>query len=132
MLEPCFDPPYVAVIFANVRTTEDDAGYAATAVAMEQLAAEQPGYLGIESTRDAESRCGITVSYWRTGADARAWKAVAEHAAAQRLGRERWYEAYRVRIATVEREYAVDTAHASNATGATRRRSAQSADTGRG
>jgi heme-degrading monooxygenase HmoA len=36
---------------------------------------------------------------------ARAWKAVAEHVAAQHLGQERWYAHYRVRVATVEREY---------------------------
>jgi heme-degrading monooxygenase HmoA len=47
----------------------------------------------------------ITVSYWATADHARAWKGVAEHLEGQRLGRERWYEAYRVRIATVEREY---------------------------
>ena len=34
-----------------------------------------------------------------------AWKAKAEHLAAQKLGRERWYAAYTVRIAKVEREY---------------------------
>ena len=110
VLEPCFEPPYVAVIFTSVRSTQDDEGYAATAAAMEALASRQPGFLGVESARTPETRVGITVSYWRTADDARAWKAVAEHAAAQRMGRERWYEAYRTRVATVEREYAVDRA----------------------
>jgi heme-degrading monooxygenase HmoA len=96
------EPPYTAVIFTSVRTDADADGYAATADAMEQLAAQQPGYLGVESAR---SELGITVSYWATGQDARAWKAVAEHRLAQQLGRERWYRSYRVRIATVEREY---------------------------
>ena len=94
-------PPYVAVIFSNVQTDDLD-GYDETAVRMEQLAAEQPGYLGFEAAR---SGLGIAVSYWATDADARAWKQVADHAEAQRLGRERWYASYRVRIATVEREY---------------------------
>jgi heme-degrading monooxygenase HmoA len=95
-------PPYTAVIFTSVRTGEDDSGYAATADEMERLAAEQPGYLGIESAR---SGLGITVSYWASAADARAWKAVAEHLLAQQRGRDTWYRSYRVRIATVEREY---------------------------
>jgi heme-degrading monooxygenase HmoA len=30
---------------------------------------------------------------------------VAEHSAAQRLGRERWYEAYELRVCRVERAY---------------------------
>jgi heme-degrading monooxygenase HmoA len=78
------------------------------AEAMDALARTQPGYLGVESAREARSRVGITVSYWRTEADAAAWKGVAEHAVAQRLGRARWYEGYRVRVATVTREYADD------------------------
>lgn len=34
-----------------------------------------------------------------------AWKKVADHAAAQALGRERWYGAYETRVAKVERPY---------------------------
>ena len=69
---------------------------------MFELAEKQPGYLGVESAREA---IGITVSYWATEGDAAAWKRVAEHAEAQRLGRENWYEQYSVRIATVTRDY---------------------------
>lgn len=97
------EPPYVAVIFSSVRTGADPGGYAATAARMEELAGQQPGYLGIESAR--EDAFGITVSYWSTMAAARAWKLVAEHLAAQELGREVWYRTYRVRIAEVQREY---------------------------
>jgi heme-degrading monooxygenase HmoA len=90
------------VIFTSVRTDVDDAGYAETSDAMERLAAEQPGYLGIESAR---ADLGITVSYWETAEHARAWKAIAEHRLAQQRGRDTWYRTYRVRVATVEREY---------------------------
>ncbi len=72
---------------------------------MERLAATQPGYLGIESARDRDSRFGVSVSYWATESDARAWKQLAEHLEAQRLGITRWYEGYQVRIATVSRSY---------------------------
>lgn len=98
------EPPYYAVIFSTVRT-EGDNGYGAMAAAMEALAASQPGYLGMESARDG---LGLTVSYWRDLESIAAWKRVADHVAAQRLGRERWYAAYRVRIARVEREYGFD------------------------
>jgi heme-degrading monooxygenase HmoA/uncharacterized glyoxalase superfamily protein PhnB len=95
-------PPYIAVIFTSVRTPFDESGYAETATAMERLAAEQPGYLGIETARHG---LGITVSYWAGPADAKAWKAMAEHRLAQRLGRDQWYRCYRVRVATVDSEY---------------------------
>ena len=100
-------PPYVAVIFTSQRADahpEVDAAYTRAADEMEALAARQPGYLGIESTRGADG-LGITVSYWATEADARAWKAVHEHADVQRRGREEWYSAYQVRVATVTRDY---------------------------
>jgi heme-degrading monooxygenase HmoA len=97
-------PPYVAVIFTSIRTADDQAGYEAMAAEMERLAATQPGYLGIESARGPDG-LGISVSYFATAADARNWKANADHLGAQRLGRERWYRAYSVRIAEVQREY---------------------------
>jgi heme-degrading monooxygenase HmoA len=107
MLANTPSPPYTAVIFTAVRTTEDDAGYEAMAEDMVRLAAQQPGYLGVESARDPATRLGITVSYWRDATDAAAWKQVAEHLVAQELGRTRWYECYETRIATVERAYGV-------------------------
>ena len=55
-------PPYYAVIFSSLRTTGDQ-GYGAMAQRMVELAREQPGFIGEESTRDAEG-FGITVAYW--------------------------------------------------------------------
>ncbi|MDC0708343.1 antibiotic biosynthesis monooxygenase [Stigmatella sp. ncwal1] len=96
-------PPYVAVIFTSVRTAVDE-GYAQTSEEMTAMAEGQPGFLGVESNRGADG-LGITVSYWRDMDSVRAWKAVAEHRMAQKLGRERWYRAYCTRVAVVEREY---------------------------
>jgi heme-degrading monooxygenase HmoA len=95
----------IAVIFASQRTAEDEPGYAAAAEAMDRLAAAQPGYRGIESARGADG-FGITVSYWADEASALAWREQAEHAAIRAIGRERWYETYRVQVARVERSYA--------------------------
>ena len=100
------EPPYLAVIFSNQRT-EGDRGYAVMAERMVELAQTQPGFLGVESARDEEG-FGITVSYWRDEASIAAWKANAEHAVAQRLGRDRWYAAFRLRVCRVEREYGMD------------------------
>ncbi len=99
------DPPYTAVIFTSRRTVDDEAQYAAMSERMEELATDQPGYLGIESARDPGSRFGISVSYWATESDARGWKQAVEHLDAQRLGATRWYEGYQVRVASVTREY---------------------------
>lgn len=101
---PRFAPPYTVVIFTSTRTEGDD-GYTAMAQRMDALAAEQPGYLGVESARDPDTGVGITVSYWRDEAAALAWKSVHEHVQAQVSGRRAWYRDYTVRIATVHRDY---------------------------
>ena len=94
------EPPYYAVIFTSLRT-DGDQGYADTARRMVELARRQPGFLGVDSARDDE--LGITVSYWRDLESIRAWKEQAEHREAQRLGRERWYRCFTLRVARVER-----------------------------
>ena len=94
-------PPYYAVIFSS-HQTNDLEGYGETAARMLELAAQQPGYLGVESVRED---LGITVSYWRDLESIRAWKAHADHREAKRNGIDRWYSHYRIRIALVERDY---------------------------
>jgi heme-degrading monooxygenase HmoA len=93
-----------AVIFTSERTGADEEGYLAAANEMEALAAQQPGYRGIESAR-LPSGFGITVSYWADEASAKGWKAVTEHAAVQGMGRERWYARYQVHVAAITRSY---------------------------
>jgi heme-degrading monooxygenase HmoA len=96
-------PPYYAVIFTSLRT-EGDKGYGQMADRMLELAAWQPGFLGVESARED---LGITVSYWADLESIRQWKANVEHQVAQRLGREQWYSSFKIRIAKVERDYGV-------------------------
>ncbi len=97
-------PPYFAVIFTSLRT-ETDAGYEEMATRMVELAAKQPGFLGVESARE---EVGITVSYWESLEAIRNWKRNSEHLAAQQKGRSTWYSHFRVRIARVERAYGFD------------------------
>jgi heme-degrading monooxygenase HmoA len=94
-------PPYYAVIFTSVQTSMDT-DYELTAQRMVELAAQQSGFLGIESAREG---LGITVSYWQSLEAIAAWKADAEHQLAQQRGRSDWYQSYTTRIARVERDY---------------------------
>jgi len=96
-------PPYYAVIFTSRRNEQSGDGYAETADRMFALAQEQPGFLGFDTART--DGLGITVCYWKTEADIAAWKAQADHLAAQREGRARWYDAYELRVARVDRAY---------------------------
>ncbi|UVS78883.1 antibiotic biosynthesis monooxygenase [Actinokineospora sp. UTMC 2448] len=95
------EPPYYAVIFTSL-LTPDTAGYAEAAERMFELVKTIPGYLGADGARDG---VGITVSYFRDEPAIAEWRDHPEHAETRERGRERWYEAYELRVAKVERAY---------------------------
>ena len=99
----CRQPPYYAVVFTSSRTAADPDGYEAMAARMEALAAEQPGYLSLESFRDAGG-VGVTISCWETWEAAQAWGRIKEHRVAQALGRKVWYKQFRLRVCRVEQD----------------------------
>lgn len=98
-------PPYYAVIFTSLHSSEDYDSYEKTALRMVELAAEQEGFLGIESASGDFDKPRITVSYWRDIDSIKNWRENAEHKIAQEKGRSLWYKHYRIRICLVEHEY---------------------------
>ena len=95
------EPPYYAVIFTSRRTDVAE-GYDDMSAKMVGLAAQQPGFLGVESARDANG-LGITVSYWETEEAIANWKKHGEHRLVQGQGFGKWYEEFFTRVAKVER-----------------------------
>lgn len=95
------DPPYYAVIFTSLQT-EDLEGYGDTSARMIELAAQQPGFLGVESAR-GDDGLGITVSFWESEEAIANWRKHAEHRLAQEKGRARFYSEFFTRVAKVER-----------------------------
>ena len=94
---------YFAVIFTAQRSLSGDDIYDMTVDRMILLAQRQPGFLGVESVRGADG-IGITVSYWLDLAAIANWRQHAEHLAAQALGRQEFYDWYRIRVAEVVSE----------------------------
>ncbi|MEE1783458.1 antibiotic biosynthesis monooxygenase [Streptomyces sp. SP17BM10] len=112
------DPPYYAVVFTAVPLTGPDAGtdadgdgdgdgtgYRETDERLMKLAADHPGFLGVDSARRADGLV-ITVSYWKDEASIAAWRNHAEHALARAHGRDHWYASYSLHVAKVERAHA--------------------------
>lgn len=89
---------YFAVIFASQCSLSGDDIYDMTAYHMVVLAQRQPGFLGVESVRGADG-IGITVSYWVDRVAIDNWRQHAEHLATQALGRQEFYDWYRIRVA---------------------------------
>ena len=94
---------YFAVIFTAQRTLSGDDIYDITVDRMVLLAQRQPGFLGVESVR-GDDGIGITVSYWVDRAAITNWRQQAEHLTAQALGRQEFYDWYRIRVAEVVSE----------------------------
>lgn len=102
MLNITESTPYYAVIFTSkVELTEE---YVDWANRIEELANKQKGFLGIEGAR-GEDEVGITISYWKTEQDILNWKENAEHKTAQKLGYEKFYKWFTVKVCKVERAY---------------------------
>ncbi len=101
---------YFAVIFTAQRSLSGDDIYDLTADRMVWLAQRQPGFLGVESV-GGDDGIGITVSYWVDRQAIANWRQHAEHLAAQALGRQEFYDWYRIRVAEVvsERSFIADT-----------------------
>lgn len=97
-------PPYYVVVFTAKRTRADAAGYQSMAEVLFGLVGGEPGFLGIESARNDDG-FGITAAYFKDEAAILHWKNNTQHLVAQKLGHERWYEHYEVRVARVERAY---------------------------
>ncbi|HGH7179523.1 antibiotic biosynthesis monooxygenase [Bacillus cereus] len=94
---------YYAVIFTS-HLSNNTTDYSTVADKMEELAKQQPGFLGVESARD-HSGLGITISYWESLEAIENWKQNALHKEAKKRGREQWYENFHLRICLVEQEF---------------------------
>ncbi len=95
-------PPYYAAIF-TAKTTSDLEGYEERLMRMLELASKIPGYLGVEAAENAGF--GIAISYWKDLESIDAWRKNAEHVETKKMGKEKYYERYEVRIAKVETVY---------------------------
>ncbi|HHH53049.1 MAG TPA: antibiotic biosynthesis monooxygenase [Bacteroidetes bacterium] len=94
-------PPYYAVIFVSFQTNDTD-GYSDISKKLSEIAKNQDGCYGEESVRDG---MGISISYWKDLESIRKWKENLDHQFAMKMGKEKWYSSYKVRIAKVERDY---------------------------
>ncbi|MCC9603584.1 antibiotic biosynthesis monooxygenase [Stieleria sp. JC731] len=103
-IAPVRNEEHYAVIFSSIRNEDSGVDYNRAADRMLALAAQQDGFLGVESVREQDGT-GITVSYWRDRDSIEAWHQVAEHQNVQELGRRLWYAEFAVRICRVERSY---------------------------
>ncbi len=91
-----------AVIF-TAEINEVDEEYFSTAQQMRELAIEKYGCLEFKALTEGDQE--VAISYWPSLEYIGKWKDDPEHLKAQQLGRERWYNNYKVQVVRVEYEY---------------------------
>ena len=99
----------IAVIFEVVPAPGRMDLYLDTARDLRPLLDDIDGFLSIERFRSLTDPTRLlSLSFWRDEAAVKAWRTTEEHRAAQSLGRHGVFDAYRLRIASVVRDYGLN------------------------
>jgi heme-degrading monooxygenase HmoA len=87
--------------------TQDD--YLSIAAMLRPELEKIDGFIAIERFQSlTDPGKTLSLSWWRDEAAIAAWRAFAAHRDAQRVGRERIFRDYRLRVATVVRDYGMN------------------------
>ena len=95
---------YVTIFRSRLRP-DIYAEYSAMSARMRELAQSMPGFISIESYED-DAGARVSIVEFASHEEAAAWRSQPERLEAQRVGREQFYEEYRVQVCTLDREYA--------------------------
>jgi heme-degrading monooxygenase HmoA len=99
----------IAVIFEVWPKSEHEQDYFNTALELRNLLETIPGFISIERFRSvSEDGKILSLSFFEDEAAVKAWRNTLEHRKAQALGRQQYFRDYRLRIATVERDYGMN------------------------
>jgi len=93
----------ILIAFRSRLSEAAGADYAAAEQELDALARQAPGFVDVRSYT-AEDGERLTLVWWRDTESLKAWRQLPRHVEAQRAGRARWYEYYRVEVAEVIRE----------------------------
>lgn len=97
----------VIVLFRAMLTAEAGDDYAVMANEMLERARTMKGFIDFKSF-SADDGEHLSVIRWESQETLRGWTDDLRHVVAQRLGREKWYEYFRVEVADVVRSYGFD------------------------
>ncbi len=99
----------VLVLFRSKTTPAAGDDYAAMAAELVARAKTLPGFVDLAAYRQKDGE-ELLVIRWQGMETLKAWTEDTRHVIAQRLGRERWYEYFKVEVAEIARSYAFERA----------------------
>jgi heme-degrading monooxygenase HmoA len=90
----------IVILFRSRMTTQAGDDYDRLLAKMGGYVQEQPGFVDVKSfTADDGER--LTIVWWKDKEKLEQWRQNERHRIAKNLGRERWYEYYRMELAEV-------------------------------
>jgi len=96
----------IAVIFEVVPRPGQTQGYLDAAAALRPLLAQVDGFISIERFQSlTEPGKLLSLSFWRDEAAVARWRELEAHRRTQEFGRNEAFADYRLRVATVVRDY---------------------------
>ena len=97
----------VIVLFYSRLSPGAGDDYAAMAEEMLERAKGMAGFVDFKTFRAADAE-RLSVIHWESQELLKAWAEDTRHLVAQRLGREKWYEYFKLEVADVTRAYSFD------------------------
>jgi heme-degrading monooxygenase HmoA len=104
----------VVVLFRSKLTDAAADGYADMAAEMLARAKQMPGFIDFKSYRSDDGE-RVSIIHWQDEVTLADWRNDVRHQVAQRAGREKWYEYYKIEIAQVVRENNFERSKSANA-----------------
>jgi len=92
----------VVVVFRSTLGPHAGADYSEMAAEMLARAKTMPGFVEFKSFK-ADDGERLSLVYWEDAETLRTWREDVRHREAQRIGRERWYDSFRIDVAHIER-----------------------------
>jgi len=92
----------IVVLFRSKLVNAPD-GYDPMAQEMEDLARTMPGFVDVKAYK-AQDGERLTVVWWENEETLKGWRENVRHRVAQRLGREQWYDYYKIEVAEIVRQ----------------------------
>jgi heme-degrading monooxygenase HmoA len=92
----------LVILFRSRLTPEAGDDYSTHDAELSETVKSQDGFVDVKSFKAADGE-RLTVVWWRDQASLAKWKALPRHAEAQRSGRQKWYEYYKMDVAEIVR-----------------------------
>jgi heme-degrading monooxygenase HmoA len=99
---PNGNEPQQIILFRSKLTSEAGEDYQAMNAELDALVRQNPGFVDVKSYA-AEDGERLTVVWWRDEKSLSDWRNLMRHREAQNTGRQKWYQYYKMDVATITR-----------------------------